>query len=182
MAVGKVVAEVELLDDVVAETTAPEILHAHGQAVDIVVKNVLKVLFGPIVDDEHALALALLAPLLVGQLTFFDLNVVFVGQPSEGFGIVHLLMFHDEPHGVAPLAATETMTGASRRRHVERRGLLVMERTQPFIIDAALVERYKLRYYVHNIGGVLDTVYRLSVDHSCKDTRKQTNRKRKRCF
>ena len=57
-----------------------------------------------------------------------DLDVIFVGKPPQGLDIGHLLMLHDEVYGVASLTASEAMAGAARRRHIERRGLLVVKR------------------------------------------------------
>lgn len=127
-AVGTVEAQLELAHDVVAEPTAAEILHADGYAVGGVVHEVLEIRGSPLIHDEHTLALALLALLIVGEFALLYLDVILACEPSQRLGIGHLLVLHDEANGVAALAASEAMAGAACRRHIERRGLLVVKR------------------------------------------------------
>lgn len=54
-----IITEMECADYVVAEAARAEILHADGHTVGIVVEQVLEVLAGPLVDDEHRLPLRL---------------------------------------------------------------------------------------------------------------------------
>ena len=164
--VGQVEAQLKLLDDVVAETARAEILQADGHAVGMVAQRVLKIAEGPLVDDEHRLALRLLAPLLIGQLTLLYLDMVFVGQPAQRLGIGHLLVLHDEADGRAALAAPEAVARATRGRDKERRGLLVVERAQSLVVRPCLAQRDELRHHVNNIGRVLDAFYGLAIYHS----------------
>ena len=163
--IGEVETQLELLDDVVANATLAEILHADGHSVGMVVQGVLEIFQGILVDDEHRLALRLLALLLVGELAFLYFNVVFVGQPSQCFRIGHLLVLHDKGDGRASLAATEAVAGVTGRRDHERRCLLVVERAQAFVVGTALAQRHKLAYHLYNVGGILDAFYCLMVDH-----------------
>ena len=106
------VTELEAADGVIAEAARAEIRKADGLSLLGVHEVVLEVMQVPVVHDEQALALALLALLLVGQFPFVDFYVVFLGQPAQGFGVGHLLMLHDEAHGVAALAAREAVAVA----------------------------------------------------------------------
>ena len=138
---------------------------ANSHAVGVVVQHILEILHRVFVHDEHRLAFRLFTLLLVGELALLNLDVVFVGQPAQCLGIGHLLVLHDERDGISALAASKTMTGVSGWRHHERRGFLVVERTQALIVCATLLERHKLRHYLYDIGGVLDSLYGLSVNH-----------------
>ena len=115
MSVRDVEAQLELPDDIVAEAPAAEILHADSHTVGMVVEQVLEVFCCPFVDDEHRLTLALLFFLLIGELSFVDLNVVFVSQPAQSLGIGHLLVLHDKGYGVAALAASKAVACATGR-------------------------------------------------------------------
>ena len=112
-AVVEVEAELELPDDVVADATLAEVLHAHGNAVGMVVEKVFEVLQGVFVHDEHGFSLALLTFLLVGEFAFLYFDVVFFSEPAQCLGIGHLLVLHDERDGCAALAAAEAMAGVA---------------------------------------------------------------------
>ena len=113
LGLGQVVAQTELTDDIVTETAAAEILHANGHSVHIVVKRVLEITGRPLVHNEHRLAIVLCLALLVRQFALLNLNMVFIGKPTQRLWIGHLLVFHDEVHGVATLAASETAAGVA---------------------------------------------------------------------
>ena len=74
-------------------------------------------------------------------------------------------MLHDEVDGIAALAARKALADAARGRNVERRRALVVKRAQSFVVGTALLERYKLRYHVHNVRGIHDPVYGCAVYH-----------------
>ena len=105
LTVGQRETESELAYRVIAEAAAAEILHTNGYTIDIVVKHVLEVVGHPLVDDEHRLAVALLFLFLVREFAFLYLDVVFLCQPAQRLRIGHLLMLHDEAHGIAALSA-----------------------------------------------------------------------------
>ena len=164
-AVLKVVAKLELLYYVVAEATASEILHSYSHAIGVVVQDVLEIACCPFVDNEHALALALLTLFVVGELTLLYLDMVFLGKPAQCLRIGHLLMLHDEAYGIASLATSKAMTHATSRRHIERRRLLVVKRAQTLIVCTTASQRHKLRHYLHYIGSVFYPFYCCVVDH-----------------
>ena len=90
-------AQLELLYDVVAETTLTEIGKTTGATVHGVVHLVLEPLQRPFVQDEHALPLRLRGTFLGGQFPFLHLNAVFLGQIAKRIGIGQLLVLHDAP-------------------------------------------------------------------------------------
>ena len=144
MTVVEVVAKTKFLDDIVAEATRAKILHTEGYAVGVIVQKVVKIVGRPLVDDEHALALALFAFFFVGLFALVYLDVILLSQPAQGFGIGHLLVLHNEADGVSALSATKTVAGATCWRHVERGGLLVMKRAQALIVGPTATQRDKL--------------------------------------
>ena len=164
-AVLQVVAQLKLLDDVVSESTATEVLHANGYAVGIVLHLVLEVLHSPLVDNEHTLALALLTLLVVGKLALLYLYMILLGKPAQRFGIRHLLVLHYEANRIASLATSKAVAHATTWRHVERRRLLVVERTQALIVCSAAAQRNKLGHYLYDIGGILDSFYCCVIYH-----------------
>ena len=158
-------SQLELPDDVVAETTTAEILHTDGTSVHIILKNVLEILRSPIVDDEHGFPFTLTLLLLAGHLPLLYLDVILLGKPAKGIGIGHLLQLHQEVDGISALAASKAMADTSGWRHGERRMGIVMERTESDIVDASLLERDKLRHHLFYLGGVHNTGYGRFVYH-----------------
>src|SRR5699024_10589158 len=55
-----------------------------------------------------------------------------IGQPFHRFDETQVFDLHDEPDDIAALPAPETVEGAVPGSHIERRRLLVVERTQTF--------------------------------------------------
>ena len=158
-------AEVELRNDIVADATTTEILLTDGDAVGIVLQDILEVFHSPLVDDEHRLTVALLLLLLVGEFLLLYLDIVFLCQPAQGLRIGNLLVLHQEVNGRATLATGETLADLLRRRHHERRSLIVVERTEAFIVHACLPQRHELPHHVDNVRGVHDLIYRQPVNH-----------------
>ena len=74
-------------------------------------------------------------------------------------------MLHNEAYGIASLAATEAMTHATCRRNIERRGLLVVKRTQSLVVCPTASQRDKLRNYLNNVGCILNSFYCSVVYH-----------------
>ena len=136
----------------------------------MIVEQILKIIAGPLVDDEHRLAPALLLFLAVGQLAFVYFDMVFVRQPSQGLHIGHLLVLHNEPYRVPALAATKAVACAACRRNEERRRLLVVERTEALVVGARLFQRDKFGNHVDNVGGFLYFFDGQMVYHTCKDS------------
>ena len=83
----RTVAQLEFLDDVVAESARTEIGHADGPSVHGVVELFLEEVVGPFVDHEHALAFVLCLFFFVGELALLDFDVVFPGQIAERVGV-----------------------------------------------------------------------------------------------
>ena len=67
-------------------------------------------------------------------------------------------MLHDEVDGVAALAAAEALEDALGGGDGERGGLLVMERTQSQVVDAAFLQRHELLHHIRYLDGVEDSL------------------------
>ena len=77
-----------------------------------------------------------------------------------------MLVLHDELHGVAAFAATETFEYAFCRRHAERGRLLVVKRADSPPIGTALFQRHVVGHHVHYLGGVHYAGYGRLVYHT----------------
>ena len=158
----------ELLYDVIANATTTEILLTNGNTIDIVFEDFVKVLTGPLVDHEHRLAVTLFALLVVRQFTFLYLDIVFLGQPAQRFGIGNLLVLHQEVDGIAALATGKALAYLTRWRDHERRRLVIVERTQALVVHARLTQVHELTYHINNVGGFHDFINCRSVNHDAK--------------
>ena len=143
IAVVRTVAQLEFFDDVIAEAAPPQVGHADALPFQLVVEHLLEVLVGELVDHEQAFAQAVRLLFLFAQFPFLDFDIVFPGQPFQGFVIVQLLVLHDEMDHVASLAAAEAFAQSFAGRYAEGGRLFVVERTQADIVDAATAQRHK---------------------------------------
>ena len=114
---------------------------------------------GVLCHHQDTLALILLLYLLGSDLLLLYLDVVFLCQVPERFGIREMLMLHDKVDGVASLAAAEALEDALGGRDGERRGLLVMKRTQSQVVDASFLQRHELLHHLGYLGSVEDPFY-----------------------
>ena len=160
-------SELEFLNYVVAEAALTEVGQTHGSPIDGVIHLLLEPCVGPFVDDEQALALALLGTLLVGLLALLDFDMVFLGQIAQGIGVGELLVLHDEMHGRASLAAREALADVLRRRYHERRRAVVVERTQPLQVGTRPLQGHEVRHDIHDVCRIQNPIYCRSVYHSC---------------
>ena len=160
------IAELKLVDDVVAESATAEVRQANSSSVVGIPELVLKPLAGVFVNDADALALALLLPLLVRQLTLLDGDAVFLPQPAKGFWEGHLLVLHQEAGSIAALAAAETLEDASCRIHVERGRALVVEGAQTDVVRPPATQGDKVRNDLKNLGRIEDAVFGGVVNHA----------------
>ena len=103
------VTELELLDDIIAESSSPQIGHTDTLPVNVVVKNVLKILGRILVYHEQTFAQAVCLFFFISQFAFFDFNVILSSQPFQCFIIGKLLVFHDKMNHVSSFSATETL-------------------------------------------------------------------------
>ena len=159
------IAQIKLLDDIVTDTTTTEILLADGDSVRVVLQQVVKVVHGPLVEDEHRLTVALFFLLLVSQFLLLNLNIVFLRQPAQRLRIGNLLVLHQEVDGRATLATRKTLTDLLRWRHHERGRRVVVERAQTLIVHTRLSKRHELSHHVDNVRGIHNLVYRRPVNH-----------------
>ena len=158
-------SQLELPDDVVAETTTAEILHSDGTSIHIILENVLEILRSPVVDDEHRFTFTLTLLLLIGHLPLLNLDVILLGKPAKCIGISHLFQLHQEVDGISTLATGKAVADTSGWRNGERWMGIVMKRTQADIVDATLFQRHEFRHHLFYLGGVHNTGYGRFVYH-----------------
>lgn len=83
-------------------------------------------------------------------------------------------MLHQEVDGRAALTTGKALADLFRWRHHERRGLVIVKRTQALVVHTSLTEGNKLTHHINDVGGVHDFVYGSSVNHiRCKITKNQ---------
>ncbi len=170
VALGRAETEAEFLNRGVGHAARlAEIGHADAHPLALVVQIVGEVVGRPTIERKHGFAVVVAPLLLGGELLLLDLDAVALGHHLERFGIGDVLVLHQERHGVAALAAAETLVDALGGRNDERRGLLVVERTARLVVHAFALERDEVADNIHDIGGGIDAVYCLPVDHTCKD-------------
>ena len=163
----RAITQLELLDDVIPETTVAEVCHADAASIYMVAEDIPEIVACKAVDDEQAFPFALRYFFLVGEFPFFDFYAVFLGKVFQCFGIGHLLMLHDEVHGISTFSARKTLAQPFGGRYIKGRGFIVMERTQAHIVDAALAQGDEVRYHIGDLCGVEYAVYGGLVYHCC---------------
>ena len=157
-------AQAPLLDGGVQDVPLAVILVTHGAAFAFL-KLVAEELAGELTHGQQALA-ALPGGNLFGRLfLFLDLDIVFLGQISQGFGVGHMLILHHKAHGAAGLAAAEALVDSPGRRHMERRRLFVVEGAAGYETGSAALERHEVSHHLFDAGGVQDLVYCLLGNH-----------------
>ena len=110
------------------------------------------------IDNEHALAVVTKLFLPLGQLTFLDLDPIFLGKITQGVKIADLLMLHNEMNSRSTLATGKTLTDILGRRNIKGGRLIRMKRTKTDVVDAPLTQGDKLGNNVDNIGGADDSI------------------------
>ena len=170
---GSAVTQLELLDNIVPNSALAEIGQTDGFSIYMVVKYILEIISGIFIDDEEAFADTLRFFLFVGQFAFLDFDVVFLGQPTQGFWIIHLLMFHDEVNGIASFAAGKAFTESFGGRNIERGCLVIVEWTQAHIVDSSFFEGHKFRYHINNLCSIQYPVYGGLVYHCSAKVQKK---------
>ena len=176
------ITQVKLLDDIIADATATEILPADGDTIGIILHHVLEIVHRPVVDDEHRLTVALFLLLLLGEFLFLDLNIIFLRQPAQGLGIGDLFVLHQEVDGRTTLATSKALADLLRGGHHKRRGLIIVKRAQALVVHACLTQGHKLPHHVNDVRGVHDFIYRRSVNHFGDKVTKSRAQNKETCF
>ena len=78
----RAVPQLELLNDIVAETAVAEISHTDAPAVYVILQYILKIIACEIVDDEQTFAFALHKFLLTAEFSVLDFDIIFLGEVS----------------------------------------------------------------------------------------------------
>ena len=130
----------------------------------------MEVVARPFVYDEHTFALALRLLLLGCEFLLFNLDVVFLGKPSQSLGIGELLVLHQEMNHVSAFSTRETLAHALCRRHHERRRLLVVKRAEALVVCSRPSQRYEFGNNVYNVGCVYNFIGCGLINHVGKDS------------
>ena len=93
------VAQLEFADGFFAKSALREVGEADGAPLFVLHEAAGEVFLRPIVEDEHALAVALSAAFLIREFPFADFNVILPGQVAEGVWIAQLFVLHNEVDG-----------------------------------------------------------------------------------
>ena len=132
----------------------------------------MEILTSPFVDYKHRFALALFAFFIVSELTFLNLDIVLLCQPTQGLGIGNLLMLHQEVDGIATLATGKAFANLTGWRHHKRRCLVIVERTKSLVVNPRLAQVNKLAYDIYDVDGIHNLIDCSTVYHACKVTEK----------
>lgn len=165
VALGRTVPQRELAHRGIRETALTEVPHSHAQPFIRIVQHMLEIVGGPTVDDHHAFAVVVPPGLLRSQLLLPHLDAVFLRHILECLGIGHLLVLHDEGHGIPALAAAETLEEPLGRRDDERRGTFAVERTACLVVRPLLLEGDEVAHHLHDVCGGIDAVHCFPVYH-----------------
>ena len=131
----------------------------------MVFEYILEVVTCKVIHNEQTFTFALHQLLFTRQFALLDFDTVFLCQIFQSFGVAHLLVFHNEVHRIATFTAGKAFAQPFGRRHVERWRLVIMERTQAYIIHTSLAQRNEVRYNVYNLYGIQNSVYGRLVYH-----------------
>ena len=118
-----------------------------------------EVFLRPAIDDQHAFAVAAHLLFAFRQFPFLYFDVVLFGKEAKRIIIRKLLMLHNEVNSRTPFAAGKAFTDILCWRHIERGGLVAMERTQPYIVYASFPKGNEFGNNVHNVCSIQYPVY-----------------------
>ena len=150
----------ELVECGLLEAAFLEIGESEHLALVTVAQLFHKVLLGKLVDDEEAFALAAQLFLLRGLgPVVLNGDVVLLGQILQRFRIGHLGVLHQEMDGVALGVAHEALVDAEARGDVQRRVLVVVERTHAHKTRPLPFQGDEVAHHILNLGGKLDFLY-----------------------
>ena len=159
------VAELEAVDDGVAESTFVEVGETHRLTFIRCHHDVGEVILREAVDVEHALAFVLCRQFFRSLFAFLNLDAVFFRQITQCFLEGIMLMFHDETHRVAGFAAAEAFEDVSGWVDVERRRFLFVERAHTDEVGATFAERDEFAHHVFDACCLDDLVYGFAWNH-----------------
>ena len=92
--------------------------------------------------------------------------MIFLREVFQGFHIGQAFVFHHEVDGRTGLPASEAFVYPFCRGDVERRRLLVMERTARSIVGAASLQGDEVAYHIHNLCRIKYPVYSCLGNHA----------------
>ena len=115
--------------------------------------------------QQYALAALPARNLLSRLLLLLDFDVVLLREVAQRFRIGESLVLHQETDRRTRLAAAEAFEDALGRRHIEGRGLLIVERTAGHETGPAALQRHEITDHFFDAGGVQNLVDCLLRNH-----------------
>ena len=159
------IAELELANDVVAQTAGAKVGHADGTPIDTVVEGIDKIVARPLVDYKHGFACRGSSFLFIGEFAFLDLDAILPPEPFESFGVGHLFVLHHEVDHISPSSTAETLAELLGRRDHERGRLLIVKRTKSFEVRSRTTKGHKVTHHIDNVGCGHDAVNGTTIYH-----------------
>ena len=119
IALLEAIAQLEFLDNIIAEASFTEVAQADSLPFGMGMEHLHKIITCILIEDEHALTVALCLLLLIGVLFFNNLNIVFAGKVLQRFIVVELLMLHHEMDGRSAFTTGKAFTDVFRGRDIK---------------------------------------------------------------
>ncbi len=148
------IAQAEIADSCLAQAAFFEIRQSDRLAFVGIEQLRLKMLQGKIVDQVQRIGQLLLGHLLGRALHLLNFDIVFAGQPAQGFRVGKLLVFHQEGHRIAALTTAETFENVARGADVERGCFFTVKRAQPNAVHPAFTQVHKFLDHLLDPDGV----------------------------
>jgi hypothetical protein len=99
-----------------------------------------------------------------------QLDIVAVGKILNRISEREILMFHYKTEDIAPGSASEAVVELVIRIHLERRGLLLVEWTQPYVAIARAAQMDRLAYHLDDVHCLLYESGNSGISHSASLT------------
>ena len=120
---------------------------------------------GVLHHEKQALVVLAFGNLLSRLLLLYDLDIVFLGQIAQSLGVGAVLLLHHETYGRAGFPAAEAFVYAFGRGDVERRRLLVMERTAGYEVGTPPLQGDEVTDYFNNLSRIQNLIYGILWNH-----------------
>ncbi len=115
IALFQTISQLKLFNDIITESSFSKIGEAYGLSFRMDVECVHKIIAGILVQDKHALPVALCLLLLIRIFLFNDFYSVFSGYIFQSLVIGELLVLHYKVNGRSPFPAGKTFAYVFRR-------------------------------------------------------------------
>ena len=153
------IAQLKFLQCVFTKSARFEIRKPNSSSHFRIVHLILEVFIGVIRNNRKLFALAFFSLLFFGLTLFFNLNIVPVGQPAQGFRIGKLLVLHQEINGVSAFSRTEIFVNSFRWNNEKTRCFFIHKRRKAAIRRPTFFQMNKLANHIFNKNGLKNSIY-----------------------